>query len=215
VGAQEGPLLRLEPEDYSRTRDHQEFGGGYTLRHSREDFGVAWRFLDPQKHGACVVRVAGTEARSVELQLAAFAPGEPVRLRPEPDSPDGPDVIAVWDTADTVRLGHIARQNLIDARALLFGGEPIQAIVLWDWRTEDGIRKGLNVLIARAGVVKDLGAPTQRLERPPSRRTAGAWPAIAAAVVAWIVLASLFGLVGAVGGGIAVLLVVLAATRAP
>jgi hypothetical protein len=206
--ARNEPILSLVPADYARASAHEEFGGGYGLRHAERDFDVAWRFLDVHHHGACVVRVGGTEEPAT-LQLAAFAPGRPVLLRPETDDEHGPDAVGVWDALGTVRVGHIARQNLYDARRLLFTGEPVQAIVLWDWRTDSGLRTGVNLLIARAGVVKDLDAPARRFERPPARRTFRTGPALAVAAVVWLVLASLFGLAGAVIGGVVATLAII------
>jgi hypothetical protein len=208
----EEPLLRLVPEDYARTRDHHEFGGGFSLQHSTEGYDVGWRYLDPQRHGACVARVGDTQQHTDVMQLAAFAPGEPVQLRLEPDGPDGAEAIGVWDEAGTVRVGTIARQNHFDVRAVLFGDAPVQALVLWDWRTEDGRRTGLNLLVARVGVVAGLDIPSRRYERPSTRRTVNAAPVIALAALVWLVLAVLFGAVGALVG-LAIVVLAIAGTR--
>jgi hypothetical protein len=100
---------------------------GYHLRDAASGERVRWE--DPRVR---VVAVAGVSFRPGALDDAAFDPGRPLALVPEPDNEHDPNAVAIWNEQRTLQVGYVPR----DVAPELRGDE--QAISLW--RVEGGLR---------------------------------------------------------------------------
>jgi hypothetical protein len=112
---------------------------GYRLRDAATGDAVRW---DDER--LRVVKLAGASYRADELQDDAFAPGRRLALVPEPENEHDPNAVGVWDAERRVQAGYVPA----DVAAGVSGGE--QALSLWEFRGEDGLRIGLRVLLAPA-----------------------------------------------------------------
>ncbi|HEX2504714.1 MAG TPA: HIRAN domain-containing protein [Gaiellaceae bacterium] len=128
-------------------------GRGYALRDGERS--LAWTSPRLAERGVEVLKVAGTSHRLQELQDRGFLPGSSVVLRPEPDNPHDPNAVGVWNEAGTVQAGYVPRELAAAVAARL--GE-VEALALWEWRSADGRRFGLRILVA---------PPDLLAERPP------------------------------------------------
>jgi hypothetical protein len=123
----------------SRLRVWLERGeSGYWLRDAETSEPVSW-----SDERLRVVHVAGASYRAEALQDDGFAPGRELALVPEPDNPQDPHAVAVWDDARALQAGYVPAEVAPE----LSGDE--QALSLWEFR-EEGRRVGLRVLIAPA-----------------------------------------------------------------
>lgn len=91
-----------------------------------------------------VVPLAGASYRTEALQDDAFAPGRRLALVREPENEHDPNAVAVWDDARRLQGGYVPAEVAPE----LHGGE--QAVALWEFRDEAGVRIGLRVLIVPA-----------------------------------------------------------------
>ena len=89
-----------------------------------------------------VVKLAGASYRAEALQDDAFAPGSRLALVREPENEHDPNAVAVWDDARRLQAGYVPAEIAPELR----GDE--QAVSLWEFRGEDGLRNGLRVLLA-------------------------------------------------------------------
>ena len=103
--------------------------------------GEAMRWNDPRVR---VVKLAGASYRADALQDEAFAPGRRLMLVREPENEYDPNAIAVWDAERRLQGGYVPA----DVAPELRGDE--QAVSLWEFRDEQGVRIGLRVLLAPA-----------------------------------------------------------------
>jgi hypothetical protein len=112
-------------------------GAGFRLRDAATEELV--RSEDPRIR---VIAVAGVSYRLDALQDDAFAPGNRLALRPEPDNEHDAHAIGVWDEAGRLQAGYVPAETARDL-------EPAdwQAVSLWEFRDGDG-RGGLRVLLA-------------------------------------------------------------------
>jgi hypothetical protein len=103
-----------------------------------------------------VADLLDTDAHLAELQNNAFRPGRALSLqRQPPDTPDGPAVVQVYDLSGTLLAGELPAE-VADAVAF-YGSESYEAaFCLWEWRTEDGQRVGLRLLLAPGWTVEPL-----------------------------------------------------------
>jgi hypothetical protein len=91
-----------------------------------------------------VVKLAGASYRADALQDDAFAPGQRLALVPEPENEHDPNAVAVYDSTRRVQAGYVPAEISPE----LSGDE--QAVSLWEFRGEGGLRIGLRVLLAPA-----------------------------------------------------------------
>jgi len=112
---------------------------GYWLRDAQTGDAVRW---DDER--LRVVKLAGASYRMEALQDDAFAPGRRLALVREPDNQHDPNAVAVWDADRRLQAGYVPAEVAPDVR----GDE--QALALWEFRSEDGQRIGLRVLLAPA-----------------------------------------------------------------
>ena len=91
-----------------------------------------------------VVKLAGASYRPDALQDSGFAPGRRLALVPEPGNPHDPGAVGVWDEARRLQAGYVPAGVAPSLR----GDE--QAVSLWEFRSEDGARVGLRILLAPA-----------------------------------------------------------------
>ena len=110
---------------------------GYWLRDAATGDAVRWD--DDRLH---VVKLAGASYRADALQDDAFAPGRRLALVPEPENEHDPNAVGIWDAERRVQAGYVPAGVAGEVR----GDE--QALALWEFRSEDGQRIGLRVLIA-------------------------------------------------------------------
>ncbi len=126
--------------DSQRLRIWLERGeSGYRLRDAAT--GEAMRWNDPRVR---VVKLAGASYRLEALQDDAFAPGRRLSLVREPENEHDPNAVAVWDAEREVQAGYVPAEIAPTLR----GDE--QAVSLWEFRGEEGMRIGLRVLVAPA-----------------------------------------------------------------
>jgi hypothetical protein len=92
-----------------------------------------------------VVKLAGASHRAEALQDDAFSPGRRLALVPEPQNEHDPNAVGVWDAERRLKAGYVPAEVAPELR----GDE--QAVSLWEFRGEDGLRIGLRVLLAPTG----------------------------------------------------------------
>jgi hypothetical protein len=112
---------------------------GFWLRDAAS--GEAMKWDDPRVR---VVQLAGASYRADALQDEAFAPGRRLVLVPEPENEHDPNAVGVWDSERRLQGGYVPAE----VAPALHGDE--QAVSLWEFRSEDGRRIGLRVLLAPA-----------------------------------------------------------------
>ena len=127
-------------------------GRGYTLREGERS--LSWTSPRLGEAGVVVVKVAGTSYRLDELQDPNFAPGSALVLRPEPENPHDPNAVGVWTADGTAQAGYVPRERAA-AFAERLRGESLEALALWEWRSGDGRRYGLRILVAPADALAD------------------------------------------------------------
>ena len=114
-------------------------GAGYHLRDAATGEVVTWE--DPRVR---VVAVAGVSLRADAVADGSFDPGARLALVPEPDNEHDPNAIGVWDAERRLQAGYVPAEGAPE----LDGDE--QAVSLWEFRGDDGLRIGLRVLLAPA-----------------------------------------------------------------
>ena len=133
----------MPPESSSRSdrlRIWLERGeSGYWLRDAESGDALKW---DDER--LRVVKVAGASYRLDELQDDAFAPGRRLALVREPENEHDPNAIAIWDADRRLQVGYVPAEIAPELRA------DEQAVSLWEFRDDDGLRVGLRVLLASA-----------------------------------------------------------------
>ena len=112
---------------------------GFWLRDAATGDAMKWE--DPRVR---VVKLAGSSYRAEALQDDAFAPGRRLALVREPENEHDPDAVAVWNAERRLQGGYVPAEVAPE----LAGDE--QAVVLWEFRGEDGQRIGLRILLAPA-----------------------------------------------------------------
>jgi hypothetical protein len=134
------PLGSSSSSEAGRLRIWLERGeSGYWLRDAAT--GDAMKWDDPRVR---VVKLAGASYRAEALQDEAFAPGCRLALVREPENEHDPDAVAVWDKERQLQAGYVPAEVAPEVR----GDE--QAVSLWEFRGEDGLRIGLRILFAPA-----------------------------------------------------------------
>ena len=114
-------------------------GAGYHLRDAATGEPVGW-----EDERIRVVPVAGVSFRAEAVADGSFDPGARLSLVPEPENEHDPNAIAVWDAERRLQGGYVPA----DVAPELSGDE--QAVSLWEFRDEQGVRIGLRVLLAPA-----------------------------------------------------------------
>lgn len=139
--------LTFERHDWSFAGEVGEAveGRGYTLREGGRS--LSWTSPRLAQAGVVVVKVAGTSYRLDELQDPAFAPGSVIKLRPEPENPHDPNAVGVWSANGAAQAGYVPRDSAGQLKELL-GREELVSLALWEWRSADGRRYGLRILVA-------------------------------------------------------------------
>ena len=120
----------------------------------------AGRYLRDGDHlvggGRCLAfNVAGTSHRREAVQHPSFTLGSVVRLRPEPENPQDPNAIGIWDRSGTIKAGFVPRTLSAQAAASFRGGLPLGGAVLSEYRlgSPTGERVGLQIAAAPASVL--------------------------------------------------------------
>jgi hypothetical protein len=113
---------------------------GFWLRDAATGDAMTWD--DPRVR---VVKLAGASYRGDALQDDAFAPGRRLALVREPDNEHDPNAVGVWDAERRLQAGYVPADVAPEVR----GDE--QAVSLWEFRSDDGRRIGLRILLAPAG----------------------------------------------------------------
>jgi HIRAN domain len=154
-----GPLrLSFERHDWGfsgESGDRVE-GRGFALRDGERP--LAWTSPRLAEAGIDVVKVAGTSYRLEDLQDPCFAPGSALLLLPEPENPHDPTAVGVWNSAASAQSGFVPRDRAAAISARLAASEELETLALWEWRSADGRRQALRILIASPGALA---------ERPP------------------------------------------------
>jgi len=111
-----------------------------------------WSDADLDDAGVHVLRVVGVSHRSEAVQVAAFSPGEPVILMPEPDNPYDPWALGVRDVGLGLQVGYVAA---VRSRALVeeMRFRPLHALVLREHRAR-GVRVGLGIAASFAPLLE-------------------------------------------------------------
>lgn len=168
-----GPLrLGFERHDWGfagETGDPVE-GRGYTLRDG--EHSLAWTSPRLAEAGIQVVKVAGTSYRLDELQDPGFAPGSTLLLRPEPDNPHDLNAVGVWNADGSAQAGYVPRDRARQIGARL-ASEKLEAVALWEWRSPDGRRYGLRILVAPPECLAERPRPLARGQAGPDEPALG------------------------------------------
>lgn len=117
--------------------------------------GQVWGDADLEGAGVDALRVVGVSHRSGPLQDAAFAPGEPVILMPEPDNPHDRWALGVRDVGLKLHVGYVAAarsRELVEEMSF----RPVHALVLREHRVR-AARAGLRIAASFAPLL--LPAP--------------------------------------------------------
>jgi hypothetical protein len=138
-------------------QDRQQLRG-QGLKFRDRTFGTTIRDDDPRLRdaGIYVTTVAGVRRRLRELQCDRFAPIQIVTLRREPDNPYDPDAVAVFDRKGRTAIGYVPFSDAPAIAALLDSGTKLEARCFWEWRSGDGLRRAIGIVIAPKGLT-DLG----------------------------------------------------------
>lgn len=143
--------LRLILERGGLTGAGEELDGrGFYLRDAESGEPLRWNDERLAAVGAHVVRVAGASYRQDELRNPGFEPGNALALVREPENPHDANAIAVWDEARTSQAGYVPAE----LAAGLADVEELQALSLWEWRSSEGERFGLRVLLYPEGALR-------------------------------------------------------------
>jgi HIRAN domain len=125
-------------------------GSGFWLREAESGDPVRWEDDRLVAVGARIVKLAGASYRASELQDPGFEPGKPLAVVPEPDNPHDPHALGIWDEHRRVHAGYVPR----DVAATLAEAGELEALSLWEWRSNTGERIGLRVLVFPPGRVR-------------------------------------------------------------
>jgi hypothetical protein len=112
---------------------------GFWLRDAASGEAVRWD--DPRLR---IVKLAGASYRLDALQDEGFTPGRRLALVPEPENEHDPHAVGIWDAERRVQGGYVPAEVAPELR----GDE--QAVSLWEFRDDDGLRIGLRVLLVSA-----------------------------------------------------------------
>jgi hypothetical protein len=132
-----------------------KFMRGFYIRDADTDRGISYEELSQLVPGAFVFNVAGTSHRQDALQGPAFAPGEPVKLIPEPDNPYDRNAVAVWDTHLRKHIGYVPRELAPTIGHISRGREPFGATAFFEF-LQGKRRMALSVLVAPAAFLQTL-----------------------------------------------------------
>lgn len=110
---------------------------GYWLRDAASGDALSW-----SDERLLVVKVAGASYRLDALGHDAFSPGRRLALVPEPENEHDSNAVGIWDASRRLQAGYVPAELAPRVAA------DAQAVSLWEFRTEDGARVGLRVLIA-------------------------------------------------------------------
>lgn len=141
----------LDPMSGGRNK----FMRGFYIRDASTDRGISYEELSELVPGAVVFNVAGTSHRQDALQGPAFAPGEPVKLIPEPKNPYDPNAVAVWDTNRRAHIGYVPADLAPTIGRIFRGREPFGATVFFEF-LQGKRRMALSVLVAPAAFLQTL-----------------------------------------------------------
>ena len=141
----------LDPMSSGRNK----FMRGFYIRDADTDRGISYEELSELVPGAFVFNVAGTSHRQDALQGPAFAPGEPVKLIPEPENPYDRNAIAVWDTNRRKHIGYVPADLAPTMGRIFRSREPFGATVFFEF-LQGKRRMALSVLVAPAAFLQTL-----------------------------------------------------------
>lgn len=154
------PPLRLgfEEREWDNESSGEELDGyGYGLR-DEDDRAIAWNDPLLAANGIEVLKVAGTSHRLADIQDDAFAPGSPLRLRPDPRNKFDKNAIEVLDASRRIQAGFVPKDRAAELGRRL-KQEKLEAISLWEWRDESGHRCGLRMLVAPPSALAERPRP--------------------------------------------------------
>ncbi len=150
--------FRLEAhEEQVETEDGRKLSGrGYLICDPRTGAPLGEDDFFFRIGGGMVCDLAGAEEHTEELQSPAFRPGRTLGLSRRPGADGAPgDVIDVRDATGVTTVGTLPTEV---ADAVSFYGEDSYeaAFCLWEWRTEDGRRFALRLLLAPGWTIEQL-----------------------------------------------------------
>jgi hypothetical protein len=168
-GPPSDPPLRLGFEERawdteSESSGEELDGYGYGLR-DEDDRALTWDDPHLTANGVEVLKVAGTSHRVRDVQAAAFAPGSPLLLKPDPKNRFDENAIGVWDARGRIQAGFVPKERAAEIGRRL-RSERLEAICLWEWRDSRGERCGLRMLIAPPEMLRER---PRVLTSPPTR----------------------------------------------
>ena len=114
--------------------------------------------------GLRVVSVAGAARHHADvLDDAAFAPGNPLALRREPDNAHDPNAISIRDAGGERQAGWVPRELAAVLAPALDAGEALSAVALRERRADPrSPRAGLTALVASAPAIELRVVPLNR-----------------------------------------------------
>jgi len=141
---------RRKPQtDYELVPSKFEDGRGFVVTQVEDGVELWWQTL-PRGDGLESLPVVGTSHRMKALQSQDFAPGKTVSLVPEPQNPDDPNAIGVWNEKESLQVGYIPNKDATRLGRKIERGEQFRCIVIWE--TMQGRKRAtIRILLIRQG----------------------------------------------------------------
>lgn len=145
-----GSRRKADDADYELVPFRGDTGSGFFVRRLADGQRLRWEAL-PRREGLESVKVAGVSHCMDPLQHPTFAPGKPLALIPEPDNPQDPNAIGVWNEGRTRQAGYLphAVAKRISKQLAQHDDDRIGCLAIWESR-KGRQRVGLRVLIVRS-----------------------------------------------------------------
>jgi len=137
----EGPQII----DYELVHFSKAGGNGYVVQRIRDKQRLSHWSL-PISEGLYAFDVAGTSYRKQALQDSAFSPGRRLAIIPEPDNPEDPEALAVWDLNHRLHIGYMPKDCSHKIMRRIIDGEGFTYMSMWENR-EGKVRVSLRVLV--------------------------------------------------------------------
>lgn len=123
--------------DYILEESRFENGRGLVVVRATDGQRLAWQSL-PRRDGLESINVVGEQHYLAALQNKAFAYGNAILLKPEPDNPYDPNAIAVYDADGKHKVGYIPKE---DAPRLLNKMKRGRFACIAMWETWEGKKR--------------------------------------------------------------------------
>ena len=130
--------------DYELMESEFDNGRGLVVRRLSDGQKLAWRSL-PGSDGLESINVVGEQHYLAALQNKAFAYGQSILVKPEPDNQYDPNAVAVYDADGKHQIGYLPKE---DCKRLLNKMKKKRFACISMWETWEGKKRvGLRLLL--------------------------------------------------------------------